>query len=50
MEKLGKYESEIIKELKNKGFNYKSADEIYQQKQLESEEINIILKWLPKAL
>jgi|GEM_PF-1667661 hypothetical protein len=49
MDVLGKYESKIINELESKGFRYKDANYIYQNKQLESEEVAIILKWLPKV-
>jgi hypothetical protein len=49
MAKLGKFEAAIIKELKTKGFRYKDSNEIFNQSSLESIEVNIILKWLPKV-
>lgn len=42
------YERELIKELKKSGFKYTDSNDIFQQKQLQPKEIEIILKWLPE--
>jgi len=49
MAKLFKSEKEIVHELKSRGYMYKDADDIYRQKKMDPEVVNVILKWLPKV-
>lgn len=47
--KLTKIKQKIIHELKLSGFEYKDADDIFNQKEIDKEVVAIILKWLPEA-
>ena len=49
MSKLFKYEKIILQELKEKGYKYKDAMDLYHKNDIEEEVINVILKWLPEA-